>query len=320
MSQLPARPPPTASAPTIGAATNGSIFVDAPFHRALLVANPISGRGQGESVATELAAGLRERGVACDIHVTQGRGDARARLRCIEPDNVDLVVSIGGDGTLREVFSGLLDPRIPVGVIPLGTANVLSLDLGLPRDVDGALEILCAKKTVAIDVFDVNGQLAFLVAGAGFDGDAVHEVEAHRKGPITKWSYVSAGLRALRKYREPALEVELDGRPLLGTYGWVIVSNMIHYAGCMRLSTDRVLDDGLLEVYLFRRADRRHLLAHGVRGLTGRLPGGGCELVRARRVAIRSPEPVACQVDGDARGTTPLEIEVTGQQFRVLVP
>jgi diacylglycerol kinase family enzyme len=230
------------------------------------------------------------------------------------------VVAIGGDGTLREVFSGLVDPAIPVGLLPLGTANVLSLDLGLPHDVDGAIEVLCARKTAAIDMFTANGELGFLVAGVGFDGAAVHEVEARRCGAIAKSHYVSAGLRALRNYREPSLEVEIDGRRLDGRFGWVLASNIIHYAGVVRLSSERALDDGLLEVYLFRRADRLRLLLHGLRGLAGRLPGGGCELVRARRISVRSESPVPVQVDGDARGATPLEIEVTGRQFQLLIP
>jgi diacylglycerol kinase (ATP) len=296
-----------------------ALHPDAPFHRALVVANPIAGRGKGAAVGKEMVEALRERGVAAELYLTRSRGDARARLRCLEPD-VDLVVSVGGDGTLREVFSGLLDPSIPVGIVPLGTANVLGRDLDLPRDVDRALEVILARKVAPIDVCTVNGHLSFLVTGVGFDACAVKELEARRKGPITKWDYVAAVGRALLSYQAPRLEVEIDGERVEGHFGLVLVSNIIHYGGILRLSADRRLDDGMFEVYLFRHGHRARLVGYALRGVLGLLPGGSCTLRRARRVRIASAVPVPCHVDGDARGETPIEIEVGAQQYRLLVP
>jgi len=297
----------------------GSLHPEAPYRHGLVVVNPIAGRGKGRQVGAEVVEGLGRRGVRAEVFETSARGDARAHLRCMAPD-IDLVVSVGGDGTLREVFSGMLEPAIPIGVLPLGTANVLSLDLGLPRDVDRALEVFLAKKCALIDTCTVNGHLSFLVTGVGLDGMAVRELEAKRKGPITRWSYLWAGLRALWSYRAPRLTVEVDGEPLPGSFGLVLVSNIIHYAGVIRLSRERKLDDGLFEVYLFRHGTRLGMLPYAIRGLLGLLPGGSCTLRRARRVRITSPEPVPCQVDGDYRGETPVEIEVGGPQYRLLVP
>jgi diacylglycerol kinase family enzyme len=112
-----------------------------PFRRALVVANPIAGRGLGETVGRELATGLSKLGIATELYLTRGRGDARAKLRNLR-EPIDLVVSVGGDGSLREVLDGLMDPEIPVALVPLGTANVLALDLGLAKNVDRALEVI----------------------------------------------------------------------------------------------------------------------------------------------------------------------------------
>jgi diacylglycerol kinase family enzyme len=100
----------------------------------------------------------------------------------------------------------------------------------------------------------------------------------------------------------------------------VLASNMIHYAGYVKLARSRKLDDGLYEVYLFRRGSGLAMLPYGVRGLLGRLPGGSCTMVRAHSIKVTSSEPVPYQVDGDFRGVTPVEIEVTGRQVQVLVP
>jgi len=302
------------------AALPGSaLHPEAPYRRALVVANPIAGRGQGAKAAREVVEGLRRLGVPSETCFTRERGDARARVRCLEP-GIDLVVSVGGDGTLGEVFDGLMDPTVAVGLLPLGTANVLSRDLGLPRDVDRALEVFAAGRTTTIDLGLANGHVSFLVTGVGFDGLTVRELERLRRGPISKADYLRAAWRALRTYRPPQLTVELDGERQRGTFGLVLIANSVHYGGFLKLAPERRLDDGLFEVYLFARARPRDLAAAALRGIVKHLPGGGVRMQRARRVRVEAPEPVAVQVDGDARGETPLDFEVSARQVRVLVP
>ncbi|HVS19257.1 MAG TPA: diacylglycerol kinase family protein, partial [Planctomycetota bacterium] len=225
-----------------------------------------------------------------------------------------------GDGTLREVLDGLVDPDVPVAVLPGGTANVLALDLGLPRDVDGLLELIERGRPQPIDVADVDGQLSFLVTGVGFDGRVARELEARRRGPITKFSYLPAMAAALRGYRAPRLAVTLDGESLAETFGLVLVSNIVHYAGFLRLGGGRI-DDGRWQVYLFRDASPLGLVRAGLRGSLASLPGGpSCTMRSARRVRVESAEPVAVQVDGDARGTTPIELAVRDRPHTLLVP
>lgn len=289
------------------------------YGRALVVANPVAGRGKGVKVAQELVEGLRRLGAKTELHLTKGRGDARAWLRSLDHD-VDLVVAVGGDGTVREVLDGLVDPEIPIAVLPLGTANVMAAELALPRDVDRALEIISAGATAAIDVASVNGHLSFLVTGVGIDGSTVREVEARRRGPITKWSYLPALLRALRVYRSPDLSVEIDGKSIKEPCSLVLVSNISHYGGFLRLDPKCRLDDGQFEVYLFRGKSIGRLAWHALRGFVGKLPGGKCEMRRARHVRIHSDPPTPYQVDGDFRGETPVEISVSDRQYHLVVP
>lgn len=289
------------------------------FSRALIVANPIAGRGRGETVARAVAEGLRRRGVPAELYLTRARGDGRARVRGLEA-GVNVVVAVGGDGTLREVLDGLPDPGVPVGLVPLGTANVMSRDLGLPRDVDRALDVMTAGKVTRIDVARVNGHLCCLATGVGLDGMVVREVDPRRRGPITRWRYVLALLRVLMRYRPPRLAVQVDGVEDREAYGLVLISNIVHYAGMLRLSRDRRLDDGQFEVYLFRDASRRALASAALRGAVGRLPGGACELRRARRVRVTSDRSVPYHVDGDYGRETPVEFSVCDRQHRLLAP
>ncbi len=291
-----------------------------PFHRALVVVNPVAGRGRARRAAEELVHGLHRMGVASELHFTSGRGDARERARRTA-DGVDLAVSVGGDGTLGEVLEGLAGRGVPVAILPLGTANVMSLDLGLPRSVAGTLEVIARGRTAPLDTARVNGlRLSFLATSVGFDAMAVHALEARRRGPITQTSYFAAGLRALVRYSPPSLAVEVEGEVLPGRFGLVLVSNVVNYAGYRVLSSDRRLDDGLYEVYLFPKGSRASLVGYGLRAVLSGLPGGSCTRLRARRVRILSEVPVPCQVDGDAFGKTPVEIVVDPVQSRLVVP
>jgi YegS/Rv2252/BmrU family lipid kinase len=291
-----------------------------PFRRALVVANPIAGRGLGEHRARELEARLRRSGVACDVSTTSKRGDATASVAGMDAD-VDLVVSIGGDGTLSEVVTGLRGREVPVGLLPLGTANVLSLDLGLPRDVAGFVRMLASPRVQRVDTAVVNGKLlSFLVCGIGFDAAVVRALEHRRRGPITRFTWVRAGLAAFASWEPVPLTVEIDGRRLDGEFGHVLVSNIVHFAGYDVLDRERRLDDGLFEVYTFPGTSRASIVAQILRGALGRFPSGDVKLWRASHVFVRSERPVPVQIDGDAGGQTPFELVVGSKPFRILVP
>lgn len=286
--------------------------------RVLLIANPVAGRGRGERMAHELAQHLRTAACEVDLRLTRARGDAERWTRETGA-SARFVVSVGGDGTLREVLAGLDDATIPVVTAPLGTANVLSIDLGLPREPAAIAAMALRGRTQTLDVARANGVLSFLVTGVGLDAAVVHEVERRRRGPISKLDYVPAAARALRGYRAPRLEVELDGAPVDGPVGMLLLSNVIHYGGSFRLSPGRKLDDGAFEVYLFRDARLLALGRLAARAFFASLPGGSCEMRRARHVLVRSDARTPYHVDGDRGGHTPLEFEVCGQR-RLIVP
>jgi len=309
-------PPPTGS---FEPGSSPSPITGAPYQRALVIANPISGRGKSAKAAKELRDGLRSLGVATELHLTQGAGDAFNHLRTLgEP--LDLVVSVGGDGTLREVLEGLVDPATPVSMLPFGTANVLAKELGLPRDVHHHLEILMRNRVANVDVAKVNGKLSLLMTGVGFDAYVVREVERARTGPITKFAYVTASLRALRHYRAPKLRVTLDGVEYPDEVGFVLVSNTMNYGAVINLAADARMDDGEFEVYLFPSASLFELAAGFTRGVVSRLPGGKVVMRRAKEIQIHSEAPVPVQVDGDLAGETPVEIQVAPNRYRLVIP
>jgi len=295
------------------------LAADAPFRRALVVANPIAGRGRGEAAARELAEALASLGIAADLHLTRGRGDGAERVRAADTET-DLCFAVGGDGTLSEVLEGVGQRNTAVGLLPLGTENLLAVQFRLPRAIPKVLEMVAGARTTLVDTARVNGSLCFLCAGVGIDGWVVKELEHRRRGAITKWAYVRALAQVLPRYRAPELELTIDGKTVDGRFGFVLVSNLSLYGAFFRLAQSSRADDGLFEVYAIPRADVAGLLALGARGFFSRLPGGRGRLWQARHVTVKSPTPVSFQVDGDYRGETPLALSLAPERHRILIP
>jgi YegS/Rv2252/BmrU family lipid kinase len=290
----------------------------APPRRVLVVVNPISGRGRAARAAEELVRGFEQRGVATETLLTTARGEVPRLLAAAGP--ADLVVAVGGDGTLSEVLLGLDEPTTPVGLLPSGTANVLARALALPMRPAQALEVLLRMHTQGLDVARVGSRCAHLVVGVGFDARVVTEVERRRRGPITKATYVAATLRALARHRCIPLRVWIDGREVAGPIGMVWLANTPMYAGVVRLTRDARVDDGRWEAYLFPMARAPGLLAAMLRGVLAGYPSGGVALQHARSLRVEAAEPVPYQVDGDLAGETPLEVNLLPQRFRMVVP
>ena len=166
-----------------------------------------------------VADGLERRGLPAALHLSTARGDAVARAQSL-PSDVDLVVAVGGDGTLREILEGLPHPDLPVGLVPVGTGNVMSKELGLPHQVEPALDVLLAGKVAPLAVRRVNGRLCCFVTGVGLDAMTVREVERRRGGPITRWSYVAALLRVSRTIGRRVSRSRSMGRGSQGRGVW----------------------------------------------------------------------------------------------------
>ncbi len=299
--------------------------MDAASRRIALVANPVSGRGRGVAALRELETELVARGARVQALTTTKAGEARGMAASVAADTI---VAIGGDGTLSEVVDGAAGRDLAIAQFPLGTANVLALDLDLPRRAARTADMVLAGRTTQLDTALVScsglagPRRGFLVLGAGFDGHAVHALARARRGAISKLSWARAILDAFGSWEPRELRATIHGPHGASTHACesILVANCVHYGGFDVLDRSRRLDDGLYEVYLFARASRAALLRTGLAGAFSRLPGGVATLLRASRVSIESDGPTPVQLDGDAAGTTPATLEVDALRTRLVVP
>jgi diacylglycerol kinase family enzyme len=174
-----------------------------------------------------------------------------------------------------------------------------------------------------VDVATAAGELMLLMAGVGLDADVIHALQTSRTGPIKRLDYLPAAARAAWSYVFPEIVVTVDGQAIGGpTRGVAICANVPEYGLGVPLLPEAVADDGLLDVAVLPAGNRLELIELTLAAIAGRHHlTRGTRLVRGRHVRIETMgDPVAVQVDGEAAGTTPLEMTVGTRQARFLLP
>jgi len=285
-----------------------------------IIVNPISGHGDDPHFVRELVRHVSSRGFPVDVHRTQGPGDAR-RLARETPRTARCVVSLGGDGTHREVLSGLAGGPVPLCVVPFGTENVLAKTLGLGGTVRETTRLIQQGRPVPMDVARAGDHPFIMFAGIGFDAEVTRDVHHKRTGPIVRAAYYGPVLRRWWRYGFPPITVTVDGRLLSDDGGIVFVLNTPFYGDGLRLAPRAVGDDGLLDVVCFRTRSRWHMLMHYVRARLGRHLNHPLVVYgRGKRIDISCDErSLPVQTDGDLMGETPLSFSLTPRAVRVLV-
>jgi diacylglycerol kinase family enzyme len=290
-----------------------------PPRRLLLICNPISGGGRGRDLAPALAAALGERGIAAEVHFTASAGDARERARRAGTEPWDGLVAIGGDGTVNEVLNGMPDPQRPLGVLPVGTANVLAAELRLPRRPAAAAAVFAAGHWRSLAIGLCGERRFLLFCGAGLDGAVVHRLAAVRIGTLGKHKWLGPILHTLRHWPSYDLSATFDDGSRLDGLSSVLVTRVRNFGGIARLTPDVDVDDGMLHVLCFRSRSRIGWLWQGARSLCRVLRAGPALEVRAA-TSVHIVGTAPCQVDGDAGGASPVRIELLPRRARVFAP
>ncbi len=247
-----------------------------------------------------------------------GPGQARSALE----QGADLVVAVGGDGTVRAVVTALVGTGVPLALLPSGTGNLLARNLGIPLEIEAAARIAADGRTRSLDVGRLDdGECFAVMAGLGFDAAMLRDAPHAAKAWLGWSAYVLSGLRQLRG---PGVdvEVEVDGVTVVRSVRGVLIANVGELQGGLRLLPQADPEDGLLDVALLAPVGLRDWAHLGRRVLAGRAPAGGVlEVMRGRRVVVRANPAQPVQYDGDlVAGARGLAAQVVPGGLLVRVP
>lgn len=292
----------------------------------IVVVNPIAGGGGAGRSGRALVRALERRGHRVESLVTSGSDQAAEAARKAE-GRTDVIVGVGGDGTVNEILNGLTDPGgTPIAHLARGTANMLARELAIPRDAEGLAALVDRCPVRRLDLMQTcgperhRGRRFLMVAGVGFDAMVTRAVAGRRRGTLGYRGYAVPIWSALRGYRAPRLEVLVDGHERLEG-SLVIACNLRNYGGILRVAPDARCDSGVLDVYVFRGRRVLDLVRYAAAAGIGRVSRlRDVEHRRVRHLRVDAREPTAVQLDGDWRGETPLEVAVERAVVPIVCP
>ncbi len=293
------------------------------FSKMRFVVNPAAGKRRG-NVEDSIRKALQGSRVTYDVVRTGYRGHGTALAREAADDGVDLVVAVGGDGTLNEVGRGLLEKKETVlGLLPTGSGNAFAHALGIPRNPGKACENLFQAIVQPIDVGRIGEEFFFSTAGVALDAEVSWQCNKRSGGPRGFLPYAIFTLGAFCTYKPEDICVKLEEGLDLRVHPTILtVANTSQFGNGVMIAPGARPDDGLLDLCVIETNTLPRTLWHVRRLFTGtidKMPGS--QLIRTRGFRIVRPGPGRFQVDGEAMtGGSTLEVTVVPKAIRMAFP
>jgi diacylglycerol kinase (ATP) len=284
--------------------------------KALLLVNPNARNGSFS--LDEVRNVLRQGGI--EPFEPEGDGDCTAVIKR-HAKGRDLVILGGGDGTLNAAAPALVETGLPLGILPLGTANDLARSLGLPPDPVEAARLITTEEARPADLGCVNGHYYFNVASIGFSADLAGDLTAESKKTWGTLGYGIAAIRVLRRMRPFTVYIEHDGQTETVRTIQVSVGNGRHYGGGMTVEETATVDDGKLDFYSLEVAHWWRLLAL-LPALRKGTQGKAAD-VRAfstTEIVVKTKKPRPVNTDGELSTYTPAHFKVLPRAVRIFSP
>lgn len=289
------------------------------MRQGVLIYNPKAG-GKVDRLLPKIAEELSAGGFVLESCPTKGPGDATDLARRAVAQGAEVAFALGGDGTLREVAAGLLGSDVALGPLPAGTANVLAITFGLPRNAVAAARVLAGGRPRMIDVGLVGEEPFLMMASCGLDSEVMVHQSAWWKKRFGRAAFGVTMLWQWWSYSYPEVEVRHAAASVRGTL--VAVCNVPYYGGKFRMAPEADLNDGLLDVVVFRGRGRLAALGFTLDVALGRhLRRPDVEAMRVEEVTIDTPPEVRLQIDGDVLAASPpFTIRMSENRLSVLLP
>ena len=284
-----------------------------------VVVNP--GSGQPKPILHTLNQIFRPAGVEWDISITQESGDAERFAREAVEAQVDVVAAFGGDGTVMEVARGVMGSQVSLAILPGGTANLLSVELGIPKDLTKAAEIAASTDSAikSIDVGEIGGTYFLLRVGLGIAAQKVEFADREMKDRYGIMAYSIAALKAMKDAKQVKYTFNLDGKEFEEEGITCLIDNAGNF-GVSGFSASKNISmfDGLLDVILVRDRSFRSFVAIGKSVASSSPTQDTVHHWQAKEIQISTDPPQSIQVDGEIGWETPVSIKVVPGAVRVL--
>jgi len=290
--------------------------------RLMAIHNPVSGGGGGRRDLPLVLEGLEGQGFAVDVRPTTGRGSATVLAAAAADEGFDVVCAIGGDGTVNEALNGLAGGDLPLAIVPVGTVNVLAMELGIPLDPPDAVRVVGRGSESWIDLGLAGERYFGLMAGIGMDAAVVASLNPTLKKALKEAAFALHGVATYLTHEEPLIRVTSEEREVEGYFA--VFGNAANYAGSFGITPLADMRDGLLDVCVLTDKSFLSMAWYWTAALlNAHIDHPKVQYFRTQGARVEAADPaqeVLVQTDGEVAGALPIDCRVAPRALRVLVP
>lgn len=287
------------------------------------IVNPISGKGKHVIDKTLLQRNFPSNQYIFEVDYTEYKNHAKELVELALIKNPDCIVACGGDGTINEVASSLVGTDVKLGIIPVGSGNGLASNLKIPKNINGAMDIIKNRIASKIDVGTVNSHYFFSNIGIGIDSMIIKKYE--RAGKRTLFAYIKASIASSFSFKPLETRIETDGITVVEKPFMLFISNSNEMGYNMSLTPQASLVDGKLNMVVIPQLNFKEKIALGYNVLhnsIGRFQKARQMIIE--RCNITMPEKIFTdiQIDGEFHNlkTNQIEVGVAKKALNVLTP
>jgi YegS/Rv2252/BmrU family lipid kinase len=301
---------------------------DPRFKRIHIIVNPAS--GQDRPVLGILNDAFHESGVEWEVFVTKESGDGQRYARAAIEAQVDAVAVYGGDGTVGEVASALVGSDVPLAIFPGGTANVMTVELGIPSDPALACALVSRGTGIvrAIDVGRVGDQYFLTRIGMGLEANVIAQTDRAQKDRMGWLAYALNGLRELADPKVSHYTLTIDGEQfetdgllcMVANSGIFSPNSGLPGRAGLSVAPSVSISDGVLDLLVIRSGDLPSLLQMAASIVAHTENAPALQHWQGHTVHIEADPPQTIQLDGEVVGQTPVSAEIVPLALKVIVP
>lgn len=287
----------------------------------LFIVNKYAGTGYLPQVEGRILTACAKFDVECTIEFTSSPGHATDLAKEGSKKDFDIVVAVGGDGTLNEVARGLLNSKTPMGIIPKGSGNGLARHLGISMKMEQALEQVLTGKVVEMDTFRLNGKLSLNVSGIGFDGHIANLFAKKKKRGF--WTYARLVTIHYLTFKEFDAELELENHEFAKHKSFMIaIANASQYGNNARVAPKASITNNSLQIVILKKVPAQRGFRFAYQMFTGRLKTGKYyTCLTTNNGVIKVDRPTAYHVDGEPCGhASEFKIEIFPHSLQMITP
>ena len=273
------------------------------FKKLLLIVNPCSGRAKMHTELLKVVEILSAADYAVTVYPTKCKGDATELVLKLSQGDYDVIVVCGGDGTLNEVITGMMqnDIETPLGYIPSGTLNEWSSGLNISRNIETAAKDITQGKKIPLDIGKFGDKYFSYTASFGAFTSASYSAPQDIKNILGQAAYFFEGIKSLSNIKPIHLKFICNGNEIEGDFLFGAISNSLSVGGIVKYNKTAVeLNDGQFEVLLIRNPDNILKLQPIIDGILKRdFSREGIEFFRTSNLTIETDEAVSFTLDGE---------------------